>query len=353
MLVNRAALCRDVRPQRRERLLQTGRAVDDQELGRLQPAGDEIVEQRPPGGLALAAHVAHGQQHLLPVATDTEDNQQRDRCRLLVQPDAHDGAVQDQPDDIFLAERALRPGLPVGLHLPPHPAHRVLADRSLEQRRERTTDATRVRPGEVGSSDQRFHLLGHPGVARHRPAFPLGGPAAGGANARPRHGDLYRPEAAGDPPFAMTVPVTGERRDIGRLDSRRAVRRARFAIAAPMPAFVPSSSQRRGQLLLDQLFNEAPDPIPDPRFDRIRPSSAQKQLRVVHSRRAIRRHGVISPAPQRRSWLIEQAGDYATPKFQPLPRRHRQRTVRSPIRSASANAACWPQRYGFWPAWQS
>ena len=64
----------------------------------------------------------------------------------------------------------------------------------------------------------------------------------------------------------MTVPVTGERRDIGRLDSRRAVRRARFAIAAPMPAFVPSSSQRRGQLLLDQLFNEAPDPIRIPVF---------------------------------------------------------------------------------------
>jgi hypothetical protein len=49
----------------------------------------------------------------------------------------------------------------------------------------------------------------------------------------------------------MTVPVTGERRDIGRLDGRRAVRRARFVIAAPMPAFVPSSSQRRGQLLLE------------------------------------------------------------------------------------------------------
>jgi len=103
VLVNRAALCRDVRPQRCERLLQTGRAVDDQELGRLQPAGDEIVEQRPPGGLALAAHVAHGQQHLLAVAANAEDDQQRDRCRLLVQPDAHDGAVEDQPDDVVLA----------------------------------------------------------------------------------------------------------------------------------------------------------------------------------------------------------------------------------------------------------
>ena len=92
----------------------------------------------------------------------------------------------------------------------------------------------------------------------------------------------------------MKVPVTVARRDIARLGGRRAVGRAGFAIAAPMPAFVPPSSQRDGQLLLDQLFDEAPDPIPDPRLDRVRPSFPQKQRRVVHSRHAIRRHGVIS-----------------------------------------------------------
>ncbi len=79
----------------------------------------------------------------------------------------------------------------------------------------------------------------------------------------------------------MTVPVTGERRDIGRLGGRRAVGRACFAIAAPMPAFVPPASQRRGQLFLDQFFDEAPDPIPDPRFDRVRPSFPEKQRAVV------------------------------------------------------------------------
>ena len=76
----------------------------------------------------------------------------------------------------------------------------------------------------------------------------------------------------------MKVPVTFARRDIARLGGRRAVGRACFAIAAPMPAFVPSSSQRGGQLLLDQLFNEAPDPIPDPRFDRVRPRFAQNSV---------------------------------------------------------------------------
>ena len=119
----------------------------------------------------------------------------------------------------------------------------------------------------------------------------------------------------------MTVPVTDERRDIGRLGDRR----AGFAIAAPLPAFVPPSSQRGGQFLLDQLLNETPDPISNPRLDRIRPSVPQKQLRFVFHPHAIGCHGVISPAPKRRPWLIEQAGDYATPKFQPLLRRHLRR----------------------------
>src|SRR5512144_2421779 len=95
-------------------------------------AGDQVVEQRPPGGLALAAHVAHRQQHLLAVAADAEDNEERDRRRLLVEPDTHDGAVEDQPDDVFLGERALRPGFPIRLHLPPDAADRILADRTPE-----------------------------------------------------------------------------------------------------------------------------------------------------------------------------------------------------------------------------
>ena len=65
--------------------------------------------------------------------------------------------------------------------------------------------------------------------------------------------------------------------DIGHLTGRQAVRRTHFAIAAPMSALVPPPSQRDGQFLLDQLFDEAPDPIPDPRLDRVRPSFPQKQ----------------------------------------------------------------------------
>jgi hypothetical protein len=42
------------------------------------------------------------------------------------------------------AGRRSRP--PVGLHLPPHPAHRVLANRTAEQRRERSADPARLPP---------------------------------------------------------------------------------------------------------------------------------------------------------------------------------------------------------------
>src|SRR5512132_1681368 len=59
VLVDGAALGRHLGPQRRQRLLEAGSAVDDQEFGRLQPAGDQVVEERPPSGLALAAHVLH------------------------------------------------------------------------------------------------------------------------------------------------------------------------------------------------------------------------------------------------------------------------------------------------------
>jgi hypothetical protein len=72
------------------------------------------------------------------------------------------------------------------------------------------------------------------------------------AKARPRHGDRHRAEAAGHLTLAMTVPVAAARRHIGRSGGRRAVGRAGFTIAAPMPV-IPSSSQRGGQLLLDQF----------------------------------------------------------------------------------------------------
>ena len=106
----------------------------------------------------------------------------------------------------------------------------------------------------------------------------LEGLAAGTDDPRPRHRDLDRSERAAEPSPAVTVPVTVTRRD-----------------TAPMPALVAAASQGRGRLLLDQLFDEDPDPIPDCCLDRVGPSFPQKQRRLFRRRRAIRRHGVISP----------------------------------------------------------
>ena len=63
---HRAALNRHVGPERGERLLEAGRAVDDDEFRRLQATFDQIVEERPPGLLTLSTHVLDRQQHLWP-----------------------------------------------------------------------------------------------------------------------------------------------------------------------------------------------------------------------------------------------------------------------------------------------
>jgi hypothetical protein len=47
----------------------------------------------------FAAHVLDGQQHFLAVLADTQHDQQHDRGGLAVEPDPHDGAIQDQTDD--------------------------------------------------------------------------------------------------------------------------------------------------------------------------------------------------------------------------------------------------------------
>ena len=162
VLVHRAALDRHVGPQRRQRLFEARRAVDDDEFRRLQSAPDEIVEQRPPGRLALAAHVLDRQQHFLAVRAHAERDEQRDRGRLLVEPHAHDRAVEYEPHDRLFGERAGVPGVPVALHLAPDPADHVLADRPGEHRLQRTAHAAGVGPGEISAGDQG---VGGPGAA--------------------------------------------------------------------------------------------------------------------------------------------------------------------------------------------
>src|SRR5262249_24755866 len=50
--------------------------------------------------------------------------------------DPHHGAIQDQPDDRLLGDRAGIPGLPIAFHLAPHAANRIFADRAAKDGRE-------------------------------------------------------------------------------------------------------------------------------------------------------------------------------------------------------------------------
>ena len=113
MLVNRAALGRHTVPDGGERLLEPGCAVDDEELRPAQAARDEVVENGTPGLGGLAAHVLDGQQHLLPVLAHADDDEERDRGRLAVEPHSDHRAVEDEPHDRLLGERAAVPSIPV------------------------------------------------------------------------------------------------------------------------------------------------------------------------------------------------------------------------------------------------
>ena len=132
-----------------------GRAVDDEERGPPQAALDEIVEDGAPGLGAFAAHVLDREQHLLAVRAHADDDEQRDGRGLAIEPDANHGAVEDEPHDRLVGERAGVPGVPVGLHLAPDPAHRVLADRAAEQRRQSAAHPARVGAGQIAAGDQR------------------------------------------------------------------------------------------------------------------------------------------------------------------------------------------------------
>src|SRR6202023_2601244 len=104
MFMHGAALDSDIGPQCCKRLLEAGRAVDDDKFRRFQAALDEIVEKRPPGGFAFAAHVLDRQENLLSVLSHAEGDKQGNRGRFLVEPDAHDRAIEDEADDRLCGE---------------------------------------------------------------------------------------------------------------------------------------------------------------------------------------------------------------------------------------------------------
>ena len=147
VLVHRAALNRRLGPERCERPIKAGTAIDDNEFRRLHAARDQVVQQRPPSRFALPAHVLDRQQHFLAVGAHAQRDEQRDRGRLLVEPHTHNRAVEYEADDGLVLERAGVPYVPVAFGLAPHPADRVLAHGAIEQRRQCAAHTAGVGPG--------------------------------------------------------------------------------------------------------------------------------------------------------------------------------------------------------------
>ena len=209
VLVNCAPLHRHAIPDGGNRLVEPRCAVDDEELGPSQTALDEIVEDSAPGFGAFSAHAFDCEQHLLAVRAHAEDNEQRDRGRLAVEPHAHHRAVENKPHDRLLDQRAGIPGFPVGLHLALHPTHRVLAHRAAKQRRERPAYPPCIGAGEIRACDQRVGGKRTPLVSPQRLALPLRRLAVGSVQPGARHGDLDRAERAGQRPRPAPVAVAG------------------------------------------------------------------------------------------------------------------------------------------------
>src|SRR5213075_204315 len=154
------------------------------------------------------------------------------------------------------------------LHLAPGPAHRVLADRTPEQRRERAPHPARVGTGEVATRNQRIDHPRAPLVATQGLAFPFRRLALGSIQPRAWHRDLDRPEGAGQRPRPAAVAVTRNTRA--------------FFIAGLASSPVTRACQRRVKLLADQLFDEIARASPNLRLDRIDPVVEKKGCSLIN-----------------------------------------------------------------------
>ena len=76
VLVDRAALHRYIVPDGGNCLFEPRRPVDNKELGAPQAAFNEIVKHCPPSFRTFAAHALDREQHLLPILTHTQHDEQ-------------------------------------------------------------------------------------------------------------------------------------------------------------------------------------------------------------------------------------------------------------------------------------
>src|SRR5260221_2623011 len=132
VLVHRASLHRHTIPNGGNRALKPCATVHDEELGPPQAALDEVIKHSAPSLGALAAHLFNRHEHFWAVGANPDDDEERDGSSFAIEPHSHHSAVENQPHDWLVGQRAGVPSVPVALHLAPDPAHSVLANLSAK-----------------------------------------------------------------------------------------------------------------------------------------------------------------------------------------------------------------------------
>ena len=263
MLVNGAALGRHLRPQRHQRLLQTGGAVDDQEFGRLQSAGDDgrraaparrHRSRRPCSSRRAAPSGRRAARRGRREARSTQPSCRAGRARRCrrgssrTMSSASSGRFDQASQSVFTFRHTR-----LTVSLPTAP---------LEQRRERPRTRRVLVPARsvpaISASTCRVMRAyrGSTLLFQSRPRASRSAPPI-----RPRHGDLDRPEKArragarGDRagnPSASAAPASPS------MASTRPLLPKRDLVSDWSP-FVAPATQRDGQFLLDHPLDEAPE----------------------------------------------------------------------------------------------
>ena len=236
--VHRATLHRTVQPQHREGRLQALAAIDDQQLGPVQAARLEVLQQIAPRRLALSGQRSESQRHLLSIGSHPQGHQNRQRRALPIEAHIHHGAVEDQPRERLALEAAVVPALEIPLYPTSGTAHGVLAHRPAKEPAERRTLAACVHAGQVGARDQCARRACQALVARQQPAVKLSAATVLATPPCLRHRQFHSAERADHGPWPVAVPI------------------ALGALGTP----VPQPSERLGDFLLGQLLEELAHP---------------------------------------------------------------------------------------------
>src|SRR6202043_2595166 len=336
VLMHRAALDQHVAPERGKSFLEAGCAIDNDEFRRLQTSIDQIIEERPPGRLALSTHVLDRQQNFLAVLPDAQRHQKRNRRGLLVEPHPHHCAVENEPDDWLVLQGARVPIVPIALHLAPDAANRVLPHGAAKQSRKRPAHPARVGPGKIGAGDQRVGLFCAALISRNGRVFPLDRLALRCFQTGSRDADRRWPEGSHQLALAMAVPVASPH--------KRPAAHARFGKPRP---FIPVPPKRNVEFRFQEFLDEAANAGPHPGFQGIEPIVPKKKRSFSRFRCSfygIRFHGVISigaPTPirfEQANWRLRHLQIPTTPATAPRQQRYLSEEMADPFKEGCALA---------------